>query len=181
MQLSWNNGVRLDFANHMTCLNQLECFYSLEKLRYAKICLWHWLWEELMCAGPPPSSGWGYNEFVCLHGRNLRLIWIGSFLLEIEILWRLLRSSLSKIEMCEFVLISRPEWPDGEFIFYFWPFTTTKSCPIAYFYINSFIILPNTKQNLIKWPKIFNMLPMWRNFGKSGHTDTTPPTCLDTT
>ena len=53
----------------------------------------------------------------------------------------------------------------------FWPFKTMKICTMAYTVCpNHLKILTITKWSFSKWPKLFNGVPKWRNFDKSGHT-----------
>ena len=57
-------------------------------------------------------------------------------------------------------------WPDGCYIDCSnFPTFNTENLP------KTKTNLPNTKPTFKKWPKTFKILPRWRNFAKSGHTD----------
>ena len=68
---------------------------------------------------------------------------------------------------------TRSVQPDCSIIFFnICAFTKLKNCAEAYKICQSkFQIFPNTKWTLSKWPKFFNIMPKWRNFAKSGHTE----------
>ena len=56
------------------------------------------------------------------------------------------------------------------FLCYIWAFAAPKNCPKAYKICQSTLkMFPNTKQTLSEWPKLFNVVPKWQNFAKSGH------------
>ena len=62
-------------------------------------------------------------------------------------------------------------WPDGFIFINIWLWGTVKVCPKVENICQSILtILANIKILVKKWPKTFEILPLWRNLPQSGHT-----------
>ena len=69
-------------------------------------------------------------------------------------------------------------WLDYEFNI--WPITAMKAAQNWSIYLGKLDVLPNNKGSLSKWPKLVNIMPKWRIFATSGHTDKSTKWYLNT-
>ena len=75
-------------------------------------------------------------------------------------------------EKCSLVCVFLSSvWPDGYFIFLYLAIHVNEKLPQnSNFCQSRFKIFPYTKKLLKNLPKIFDILPKWQNFAKSGYT-----------